>query len=118
MPGDLRDPIVSKLELAGSPVLSSDDANALGQAASNVGNDLRTIPNLGSITSTASLVRPEIVVRPIEGRAAELGVSATSTAATLRVATVGGYDQALAKLNLAQRQVPIVVRLASSAAGS
>ncbi|MEO7254210.1 MAG: efflux RND transporter permease subunit [Casimicrobium sp.] len=96
-------------------VLSGDDANALAQAASNVEKDLRTIPNLGTITSTASLVRPEIAVRPVAGRAAELGVSATSMAETLRVATVGDYDQALAKLNLSQRQVPIVVRLASSA---
>ena len=29
---------------------------------------------------------------------------------TLRVATVGDYDMALAKLNLSQRQVPILVR--------
>ena len=36
-------------------------------------------------------------------------------AETLRVATVGDYDQALAKMNLAQRQVPIVVKLATSA---
>lgn len=96
-------------------VLSGDDANALAQAASNVEKDLHTIPNLGSITSTASLVRPEIAVRPIAGRAAELGVGATSMAETLRVATVGDYDQAVAKMNLAQRHVPIVVRLASSA---
>ena len=96
-------------------VLSGDDANALGQAASNVEKELRTIPNLGSITSTASLVRPEISVRPMAGRAAELGVSASAMAETLRVATVGDYDQSLAKLNLAQRQIPIIVRLAANA---
>ncbi|REN11777.1 AcrB/AcrD/AcrF family protein, partial [Mycobacterium tuberculosis] len=36
-------------------------------------------------------------------------------AETLRVATLGDYDQSLAKLNLAQRQVPIVVKLEDSA---
>ena len=110
----------SKVGLGGSGekyvlVLSGDDANALAKAASDVEKDLRTIPNLGSITSTASLVRPEIAVRPDSARAAELGVSATAMAETLRVATVGDYDQALAKMNLAQRQVPIVVKLATSA---
>ncbi len=34
---------------------------------------------------------------------------------TLRIATVGDYDAALPKLNLSQRQVPIVVRLQSEA---
>jgi multidrug efflux pump subunit AcrB len=34
---------------------------------------------------------------------------------TLRVATAGDFDQALAKLNLAQRQVPVVVRLPAQA---
>ena len=110
----------SKVGLGGSGekyvlVLSGEDANALAKAASDVEKDLRTIPNLGSITSTASLVRPEVAVRPDSARAAELGVTTTAMAETLRVATVGDYDQALAKMNLAQRQVPIVVKLATSA---
>jgi len=110
----------SKVGLGGSGekyvlVLSGDDANALAKAAADVEKDLRTIPGLGSITSTASLVRPEIAIRPVNDRAADLGVSATAIAETLRVATVGDYDQSLAKLNLSQRQVPIVVRLDSNA---
>jgi multidrug efflux pump subunit AcrB len=111
----------SRVGLAGASgdkyvlVLSGEDAVALATAARDVEQDLRTIPNLGSITSTASLVRPEIAVRPDPARAAELGVSATAIAETLRVATVGDYDQALAKLNLAQRQIPVVVKLAANA---
>jgi multidrug efflux pump subunit AcrB len=54
-------------------------------------------------------------VRPDAARAADLGVTAAAIADTLRVATAGDYDQALAKLNLAQRQVPIVVRLPADA---
>jgi len=38
-------------------------------------------------------------------------VTSAAIADTLRIATAGDYDQALAKLNLAQRQVPIVVKL-------
>ena len=95
--------------------LSGEDPAALGTAARAVEHDLRTIPGLGSITSTASLIRPEIAVRPNFARAADLGVTSSAIAETLRVATVGDYDQSLAKLNLAQRQVPIVVKLEDSA---
>jgi multidrug efflux pump subunit AcrB len=42
---------------------------------------------------------------------ADLGVTSAAIADTLRIATAGDYDQGLAKLNLAQRQVPIVVKL-------
>lgn len=77
--------------------------------------ELRTLPGIGSITSTASLVRPELVVRPDFARAADLGVTSAAIAETLRVATAGDYDQGLAKLNLAQRQIPIVVRLPDAA---
>ncbi|MEJ8809931.1 efflux RND transporter permease subunit [Variovorax ureilyticus] len=95
--------------------LSGDDPNALTTAARAVERDLRTIPGLGNITSTASLIRPEIAVRPDFARAADLGVTSTAIADTLRVATLGDYDQNLPKLNLAQRQVPIVVKLEDSA---
>jgi len=63
------------------------------------------------VSSSASLVRPEIIVRPDVARAADLGVTAQAIAETVRVATAGDYDTALAKLNLAQRQVPILVKL-------
>jgi multidrug efflux pump subunit AcrB len=42
-------------------------------------------------------------------------VTSAAIADTLRVATAGDYDQGLAKLNLAQRQIPIVVRLPAQA---
>jgi multidrug efflux pump subunit AcrB len=38
-------------------------------------------------------------------------VTSEAIADTLRIATAGDYDQGLAKFNLAQRQVPIVVKL-------
>ena len=95
--------------------LSGEDPVALTTAARAVERDLRTIPGLGAITSTASLIRPEIAVRPDFARAADLGVTSSAIAETLRIATVGDYDQLLPKLNLAQRQVPIVVKLEDSA---
>jgi multidrug efflux pump subunit AcrB len=63
----------------------------------------------------ASLVRPELVIRPDFARMADLGITSEAIADTLRIATAGDYDQGLAKLNLAQRQVPIVVKLPTGA---
>ena len=91
--------------------LSGEDGSTLMQHAALVEKDLRTIPGIGSVVSSLSLVRPELVVRPDAARAADLGVSTAAIADTLRVATQGDYDQSLPKLNLSQRQVPVVVKL-------
>ena len=96
-------------------MLTGDDPTALQQSATAFERDLRTIPGLGSVNSSASLVRQEIAVRPDFARAADLGVTSAAIGDTLRIATVGDYDVALPKLNLAQRQVPIMVKLADSA---
>jgi multidrug efflux pump subunit AcrB len=96
-------------------VLTGEDPQTLAVAAHAVERDLRTIPGLGSINSSAALVRPEIAVRPDFARAADLGVTTAGIGDTLRIATVGDYDISLPKLNLAQRQVPVVVRLAPEA---
>ena len=95
-------------------VLSGDDPAALTRAAVNVERDLRTLPGLGNIASSAALVRPEIAVRPDFAKAADLGVTSAAIAETLRIATLGDYDWLLPKLNLAQRQVPVMVRLNAS----
>jgi multidrug efflux pump subunit AcrB len=96
-------------------VLTGEDPVTLQAAALAVEKDLRTIPGLGSVASAASLIRPEIAVRPDFVRAADLGVTSSAIAETLRIATVGDYDIALPKLNLSQRQVPILVKLDSAA---
>ncbi|UCV28997.1 efflux RND transporter permease subunit [Ferribacterium limneticum] len=96
-------------------VLASENGPLLSEHARIVERELRGIPGLGNITSTASLVRPELVIRPDFARMADLGVTSAAIADTLRIATAGDYDQGLAKLNLAQRQVPIVVKLPPAA---
>ncbi len=96
-------------------VLAGEDGDALAAHARLVERDLRTIPGIGAVTSTSSLVRPELIVRPDSARAADLGVTSQAIADTLRIATAGDYDQSLAKLNLSQRQVPIVVKLKADA---
>ena len=95
-------------------VLAGEDGRVLAQHAAVVERELRTIPGIGAVTSTASLVRPELVVRPDFARAADLGVTSAAIADTLRIATAGDYDQGLAKMNLSERQVPVVVKLSDA----
>ena len=96
-------------------VLAGEDGRVLAEHGRKVEQELRTIPGIGAVTSTSSLTRPELIVRPDFARAADLGVSSAAIAETLRIATAGDYEQALAKLNLSQRQVPVVVKLADVA---
>jgi multidrug efflux pump subunit AcrB len=96
-------------------VLASENGPLLADHARKVERDLRTIPGIGAVTSTASLTRPELVVKPDFSSMADLGVSSAAIADVLRIATAGDYDQSIAKLNLAQRQVPIVVKLPPAA---
>jgi multidrug efflux pump subunit AcrB len=92
-------------------VLTGRDAYALKAAAQSVEAGLRGLPFLGGVTSTASLERPEITLRPDPARAAERGVSAQAIGETLRIATSGDFNAALAKLKLDNRQVDIRVRM-------
>ncbi len=92
-------------------VLRSEDPVALNAAAQKVERELRTLKGIGNVSSSASLVRPEIIVRPDFAKAADLGVTASAIGETVRVATAGDYDTALTKLNLSERQVPIRVKL-------
>jgi multidrug efflux pump subunit AcrB len=92
-------------------VLQSEDPVALLATARQVERELRGLKGVGNVQSSASLVRPEIIVRPDPARAADLGVTAAAIGETVRVATAGDYDTSLSKLNLSERQVPIRVKL-------
>ncbi|MBV7537103.1 efflux RND transporter permease subunit [Duganella sp. sic0402] len=92
-------------------VLRSEDPVALKEAAQKAERELRTLQGVGNVRSTASLVRPEIIVKPDFAKAADLGVTAASIGQTVRVATAGDYDTDLTKMNLPERQVPIRVKL-------
>ncbi|MEB1529515.1 efflux RND transporter permease subunit [Xanthomonas sp. WHRI 7945] len=95
-------------------VLAGDDPQRLQDASIALERDLRTIRGLGSVTSSASLLRPEIVIAPDSARAADLGVATAAIAEAARIATAGDYEQRLAKLNLPERQVPIRVGFAEA----
>jgi len=91
--------------------LAGDDSELLDQAASNLEADLRTIPGIGNVTSSAAKQSPEITIKPDLAEAASLGVTSQAIAEAIRVATAGAYDAALSQLNLPERQVPVRVML-------
>ncbi|MCD6671440.1 MAG: efflux RND transporter permease subunit [Burkholderiaceae bacterium] len=88
-------------------ILSSPDAAALKVSALSIEREMRALPFLSGISSTATLERPEITIRPDLAAAAELGVSTQSIGDTVRIALSGDFDAALAKLNSDARQIYI-----------
>jgi len=95
--------------------LVSDDPDALDAAVRDLERQMRTIPGLGNVGSTASLQRPELQIRPIRNLAAQLGVSVDSISTTARIATIGDSSMNLPKFNLPDRQIPIRVQLREDA---
>ena len=73
-------------------VLAGEDGRVLGEHARQAEKELRTIPGIGNVTSTSSLVRPELVVRPDFAKAADLGVTSAAIADTLRPGAVHHPD--------------------------
>lgn len=95
--------------------LTSTNSELLEQMAQQVMNEIRSLPEAGSVTSNRSLPRQELSITPNRTAMADQGASTQGVADTLRVATLGDYEQRLSKLNLDTRQVPIVVRLPQEA---
>jgi len=91
--------------------LTSTNPQVLEQTAQQIMADIRKLPMAGDVTSDRSLPRQELTVTPDRLAMADLGVTTQDIATTLRIATVGDYEQQLSKLNLDTRQIPIVVRL-------
>jgi multidrug efflux pump subunit AcrB len=96
-------------------ILASDNAEALKASAQTLEAELRGVPGLSNITSTASLERPEIIIRPDPERAAERGVTTAAIGEVVRVATSGDFDAQVARLNLDNRQVYIRARIPDAA---
>ncbi|MDA0866526.1 MAG: efflux RND transporter permease subunit, partial [Cyanobacteria bacterium] len=96
-------------------VLKSDDPTALLNTANVLTQQMRQISGLVEVSSSASLVKPELLIRPDLQRASDLGVSVQTIARTAFLATLGDTDSNLADFNLGDRQIPIRVQLAPAA---
>jgi multidrug efflux pump subunit AcrB len=92
-------------------VLKSENADDLTRVANDLEKQMRQVPGLVEVSSSASLVKPEILIRPDPQRAADQGVSVQTIARTANLATLGDFDANLAKFDLPDRQIPIRVQI-------
>nr|WP_306267279.1 efflux RND transporter permease subunit [Pararhizobium sp. IMCC3301] len=88
-----------------------DSEEAAAEAARKLAVQMNNLPSVENASTTASLVRPEIQITPKPELAAELGVTASALASTIRIATIGDTGGNLAKFNTGERQLPIIVRM-------
>jgi multidrug efflux pump subunit AcrB len=95
-------------------ILASDNAAALKVGAQTLERQLRSVAGLSNVRSTASLERPEIIVRPDLVRAAERGIATAAIGEAMRITTSGDFDPLVARLNLDNRQIYIRVRMADA----
>ena len=94
-----------------SVILSGDDGPALEQVSERLLAEMATIPEVVNTASTASLLRPEVLIKPLFDRAALAGVSVQQIGRVAMLATLGDLDQNLAKFDMGDRQIPIRVQL-------
>jgi hydrophobe/amphiphile efflux-1 (HAE1) family protein len=96
-------------------VVTGRDGRAVDTAAAEITSQMKGLPQLAQVVSTAELDRPELRVQPRPDLAAKLGVSTETIAEAVRIATIGDVGAALAKFDAGDRQVPIRVQLAQRA---
>ncbi len=94
-------------------ILADNDAD-LNAAVVMIEEALSGNPLLANVSTEGAIPRPEVQISPRPDEAARLGVTTASIAETLRVATIGDVDAALAKISLDGRQIPVRVRLSDS----
>lgn len=125
MENRLRDELLDvpdvKLNVLGPSGERAISINVLGKslssasaAAEQLAAEMRTLPELVNVDTVTSQSKPEIRITPKPALAAELGVTASTLASTLRVATLGDGSDYLAKYSDGSQQLPIVVRLKAS----
>jgi hydrophobe/amphiphile efflux-1 (HAE1) family protein len=98
-----------------SLVVTGTDSLVVENVAAELATQMKRMPILANVVSTAALDRPELRIRPRADLATRLGVSTTGLSETIRVATIGDVGPALAKFDAGDRQVPIRVQLEDSA---
>ncbi|MCX8996681.1 efflux RND transporter permease subunit [Rhizobiaceae bacterium BDR2-2] len=87
-----------------------NDNEALNEAVGILEAKLRAEPLLANVSADGALPRPELQIRPRKDEAARLGITPSLIAETVRVATIGDTDVALAKIALDGRLIPIRVQ--------
>jgi multidrug efflux pump subunit AcrB len=94
-----------------SVILSGDEGPVLERTAEQLTDEVARMPEVANVASTASLLRPEVLIKPRFDEAAKLGVSVQQIGRIAMLATLGDIDQNLAKFSMGDRQIPIRVQL-------
>jgi multidrug efflux pump subunit AcrB len=95
-------------------VLGADSA-VVTDTAALLASEMRHVPLISNVVTTAAIDRPELRIRPRPEVAAELGVPTEAISEVIRIATIGDVDVNLAKFNTNNRQIPIRVELDEAA---
>jgi multidrug efflux pump subunit AcrB len=92
----------------------SENPAELERITSALEHQMRALPELASVTSSAAQPQPEITITPDFEKLAMLGLTVTQISDAIRIATMGDNEPQLAKFNYGSRQIPIRVRLPQS----
>jgi hydrophobe/amphiphile efflux-1 (HAE1) family protein len=107
-----------------SLVVSGRDGAEVSKVAAALTSEAKRVASpsgqayLANVVSTAELDRPELIVKPRSDIAADLGVSTDQISEAVRIATIGDVSANLARIDLADRQIPIRVQLQETARGN
>ena len=95
--------------------LGGEDPEVLFATANRIAGEMEGLGKIRAPRAQGDLVRPEIIIRPRQDLATDLGVTTAALGQTIRLATLGDIDQNSAKFSLSDRQVPIRVALPETA---
>jgi multidrug efflux pump subunit AcrB len=98
-----------------SMIVTGPDSVTVDNFAAELALQMHRVSTINNVVSSATLDRPELLIRPRRDIAGRLGISTESLSETLRVATIGDVGPALAKFDAGGRLVPIRVQLDSRA---
>ncbi len=98
-----------------SLVVTGADTATVANVASELASQMRRIPLLANVVADTALDRPELRILPRMDLAIRYGVSTESLSRSIRVATIGDVEPALAKFDTGDRQVPVRVQLTDEA---
>lgn len=92
-----------------SVTLSSSNDVSLNKVADAFISELKEIPGLGAVNSSANVKKPEIRVSPKQEEATAYGVSPLVIGQTLKIALSGDRDSLLSKMDWNGRRIPVRV---------
>jgi multidrug efflux pump subunit AcrB len=102
-----------------SLVVVGTDGTTVANVASELVSQMRQSPAVTALVTNViadtSLDRPELRILPRMDLSVRLGISTESLAESIRVATIGDVEPALAKFDTGERLVPVRVQLIDTA---